>query len=73
MGFLGNLFSEENDELLFFILVFLFIFISGKFENGFEERSADTNNGTVLFFILLFLFLFMRYGIAGDPKEEIVE
>ncbi len=65
MGFLGNFFNGENDELLFFILVFLLLF------NGFGGKCDGIDgydNSTVLFFIILFLLLFFNNDFGCDPK-----
>lgn len=61
MGFFGNIINRENEEILFFILVFLLLFNGSIFGLG---RSCDgpeyDENGTILFFIILFLLLFFN-------------
>lgn len=37
MNFLGNFFKGDNDEILFFILVFLFLF----FNNYYGREAAE--------------------------------
>lgn len=61
MNFLGNLFQGDNDEILFFILVFLFLFNGNLFGKGCEgEGEGIFDSGTILFFIILFLLLFFN-------------
>lgn len=83
MGFLESMsnrvehiFSDGNDEILLFILVFLFLFK----ENIFSSRSYDleeNNSGMVLFFIILFLLLFLNgdnilQGKVADEHDNII-
>lgn len=56
--FSGNLFGGDNDEILFFILVFLFLFNGNLFGKG--SGCGDDDNSSVLFFIVLFLLLFFN-------------
>lgn len=63
MNILGNFLDGDNDEILFFILVFLFLFngnILGKDHDG----LGGLDNNPILFFIILFLLLFL-----GGNKE----
>lgn len=65
MGILGglkNCFGKDNDEILFFILIFLVLFCSGMF--GGEGICGD--DSTMLFFIILFLLLFFNPGTEKD-------
>ena len=68
MNFLGNLFHDGNDEILFFILVFLFLFNGNLF--GKEGNGGDGlfDNNTILFFIILFLLLFFNQDYEHDVK-----
>lgn len=61
MNFLGNVLNGDNDEILFFILVFLFLFNNGLFKgNCIEGAGTCDDNGSILFFIILFLLLFIN-------------
>ena len=67
MGFLGDLFYGGYDEVIFFILVFIFIFSENKFRQEGEKRVQDcdrTDNSLILFFIILFAQLFISTGIT---------
>jgi|GEM_PF-1029580 len=73
MGFMEKIFSRvqdvfrsQNDELLFFILVFLFVFNS-NLNRGCADVAEASDNGFILFFIVLFLLLF----IGSDYSEDI--
>lgn len=73
MGFLDNItgrissiFSGDNDELLFFIVVFLFLFGTTPQQDTVCD-NADAGNGGILFFILLFLLLLFN----ADRSEEV--
>jgi len=51
-----NFFESDNDELLFFIIVFLIIMGSSTY----DSRSVETeerDSGFILFFIVLFFIL----------------
>lgn len=53
-----NFFENDNDELLFFIIVFLILLGSSTY----EDRSIETeerDSGFILFFIVLFLILIL--------------
>lgn len=65
MGFLRNFINGDNDELLFFILVFLFLF-SGNLFGPCGEETALFGNSTLLFFIIVFLFLFFNSDSPCD-------
>ncbi len=67
MGFLGDLFNGGYDEVIFFILVFIFLFSENKFRQEGEKRVQDsdsTDNSLILFFIILFALLFISTGIT---------
>lgn len=67
MGFLGNFFKGDNDEVLFFILVFLFLFSGNWFGKGHEGLGDD--DGSILFFIILFLLLFFNNSFGREATE----
>lgn len=62
MGILKNIFNVENDEILFFIVVFLILFGGGHI---LKDGVEGWDNGTILFFIILFLLLFL-----GEERTE---
>ena len=39
MGFFEDFFKEDNDEILFFIIVFLFLFNGNLFERDYNEAE----------------------------------
>jgi hypothetical protein len=65
MGFLGKIGTMfgGNSDILFFILVFLFLF------NGFGSGAEGCSeiDSTILFFIILFLLLFFNGEHECDP------
>lgn len=67
MNFLSNFFQGDNDEILFFILVFLFLF-NGNLFGKCNEGDGIFDNNTILFFIILFLLLFFNQENEYDPK-----
>ncbi len=68
MGFFDNFFHGDNDEILFFILVFLFLFNGNLFGNNYDFDGDDGFDGsTILFFIILFVLLFFN-GNGFDAK-----
>lgn len=66
MDFLRDIF-QGDDEVLFFILIFLFLFFKNNwFGKERETRETEENeNGAILFFIVLFILLF----INSDDRE----
>jgi len=72
MDFLDNIvsrikgvFSEDGDELLFFILVFAYLFLSNTRDDYLDEPE-ERDNSSKLFFIVLLLLLFLN----NDRSEE---
>ncbi|MGI6778561.1 MAG: hypothetical protein ACOX7R_11305 [Acetivibrionales bacterium] len=56
-----DFFSEDRDELLFFILVFAYVFLSSTRDNNLDiSESRDQENNSRLFFIVLLLLLFLN-------------
>lgn len=69
MGLFGNGINRDNDEILFFILVFLLLFNGNFFGFGDScDEAGGYDNGTILFFIILFLLLFFGNGYTRDEK-----
>ena len=58
MNFLSDLLSGDIDEILFFIIVFIFLIRGSRSEETCLDRS-DSNEGIMLFFIILFGLLFL--------------
>jgi preprotein translocase subunit SecG len=62
-----RLFTGNNDEIIFFAIVFLFML----FNNSREDRAIDIDNNrsntSVIFIIIAFLFMFM----ATERSDEI--
>ncbi|MCX7921138.1 MAG: hypothetical protein N3B21_03815 [Clostridia bacterium] len=69
MSIFGNFFNGDNDEILFFILVFLLIFNGSLFGKGCDGGFLD-DNSAILFFIIVFLLLFFNsdYGYGYNAK-----
>ncbi len=59
MNFLSDLLSGDIDEILFFIIVFMFLFSGSRSEETCLDRSDSNDKGIVLFFIILFGLLFL--------------
>lgn len=61
-----NLGLGDNDEMLFFILIFLLLFNGGDLFGSFGKKDCrrDDSDSTILFFIILFLLLFTDDGRA---------
>lgn len=60
-GFMRNLGLCDNDEMLFFILIFLLLFNGDCLGGIFGKKDCHGDNdgdSTILFFIILFLLLF---------------
>jgi len=74
MGFLRNFRLGENDEILFFILIFLFLFCNDGIGGIFGRRDGcdkdATCDSTILFFIILFLLLFTDEGRMVAASAE---
>ncbi|HEX3027840.1 MAG TPA: hypothetical protein VHT34_00700 [Clostridia bacterium] len=64
MDFLRDLFNREDDEALFFILVFFTVFISSFLSSGFK-RAEGNEPGEILFFIVFIVMLFINTGLLG--------
>lgn len=62
MDFLNRFLTGENTEILFFIILFLFLFNGSIFGGSCNEAGG---NGMLLFFIILFLILFLN----GNSEE----
>jgi len=59
MNFLNDLFNGGGDEILFFIIVFLFLLNQNRSEQASQNRSEANYNDFYLFFIILFGLLFL--------------
>lgn len=59
MNFLNDLFNGGGDEILFFIIVFLFLLNENRSEKPSRNRSEANYNDFYLFFIILFGLLFL--------------
>lgn len=71
MDFIKNIFTSDGDEILFFILIFLFLFNGNtinKRTDDSDERGESTDSGTILFFIILFLMLFLSNSHSDNFK-----
>lgn len=66
MNVLGNFFDGGNDEILFFILVFLLLFNGNIFGKD-HDVSDGFDNSSILFFIILFLLLFF----SGNKERDV--
>jgi hypothetical protein len=53
MKFLDNILNGENQTILFFILIFLFLF----YNTGLSDGGSDCEDSTILFFVIIFLLL----------------
>lgn len=66
MDFIKNIFKSDSDEILFFILVFLFLF-NGNFINkrgdNCDDCGENPESGSILFFVILFLILFFNNSL----------
>lgn len=59
MNFPGDLFNGDSDEILVFIIVFLFLFNGSRSEENCTRKSDTNDNGIMLFLIILFGLLFL--------------
>jgi len=59
-GKLRGIFSNGNDELIFFILAFL-LFTGGSRDNPIDDREKD-DEFSVLFFVIPFILLFLNFN-----------
>jgi len=59
MNFLGDLFDEDGDEILFFIIVFLLLLSENRSERTLEKQTDANGKDFFLFFIILFGLLFL--------------
>ena len=59
MKFPGYLFDGDSDEIIFFIIVFLFLFNGGRSEETCATESDVNDKGIILFLIILFGLLFL--------------
>lgn len=68
---MGDLFKEGNDEILFYILVFLLFFNRNSSRSN-TEVTEDRDGSYSIFFIVLFLFLLINGGIdLGEHNKSI--
>jgi len=72
MSFINGLFGG-NDNILFFLLIFLVLFCGGM--NGIGDilgcgcgKDKCGSDNTILFFVILVLVLFCNNGVAGIEK-----
>lgn len=73
MNFFNGLFGRE-DNVLFFLLIFLVLFCGGF--NGIGNIGGIGHNdkgcccdNTILFFVILFLLLFNNTGVLSDVEK----
>jgi hypothetical protein len=59
MKFPGDLFDGDNDEIIFFIVAFLFLFNGSRSEETRATESDADDKGIILFLIILFGLLFL--------------
>lgn len=59
MNFLSDLLSGDIDEILLFVIVFMFLFNGSRSEETCSDRSDSNDKGITLFFIILFGLLFL--------------
>lgn len=59
MNFLGNLLDGDGDEIIFFIIVFLFLFFQNHSDRTFTNQSDENRTDFFLFFIIVFGLLFL--------------
>ena len=56
---LKGLFADGNDEMLFFITVFLLL-IKGNMHQIYDRETQERDGGSLVFFAILFLLLFIN-------------
>ncbi len=62
MNFLGDLFNGDGDEIVFFIIAFIFLF-NGSRSDETRNNEWDTNEKSMpLFLIILFAMLLLSYN-----------
>ena len=67
MNFLGDLFIGDGDEIVFFIIAFLFLF-NGRRSEETRKNDGDTNDKSMpLFLIILFAMLLLSTTINHAP------
>ena len=59
MNFPGDLFNGDSDEILVFIIVFLFLFNGSRSEENFTREPNTNDKGIMLFLSILFGLLFL--------------
>lgn len=67
MNFPGNIldgifrfFDGEGDEILLYVLIFLFFFLSGNRDEKYSDNETISSAGIPLILIVIFLFFFLN-------------
>jgi hypothetical protein len=63
---ISRLFEGDSDEILVFILVFLFIFLSNRLEEGREDEARWFDSGIPIILIAIFLIFFLNNGFERE-------
>lgn len=61
MNFLRELFNGDGDEIVFFIIAFLFLFNGNRSEENSRKDGDADEKGMTLFLIILFAVLLLSY------------
>lgn len=67
MNFLGNIldgisrfFDGDGDEILLYVLVFLFFFLTGSRDEKYSDNETISGGGIPVILIIIFLFFFLN-------------
>lgn len=65
-----RLFEDGSDDILIFILVFIFVFFSGQREDRTEDVAPKRDSGLPLIAIAVFLTLFLYLGYRRESGDS---
>lgn len=67
----SHLFSDGMDDILLYVLVFIFIFLSGQNrDENLQDEPARSESGFPIIIIVIFLFVFLLSGFRNESGEK---